>query len=308
MRELPRDGVEGNPTPGDEARDSFTSSVEGARKRRSIALVTPGMLFAQTVRLCTAADFEQAIKPFVCLEHERLNPHERPYGRPRPYSGMAVLHLVLSGVAWFDDTTGNNGRLAAGGVAWLMSGRGAWQAAVPQSEEIARIFRMGIALPPAMEGLSAQSQYVAPSRSPQEGPVRVILGRYGTLTGALDTPQGINIFHVRLQGGQRWLYSPPPGHTISWIVVDRGRLRSRGAQSRKVIPQGQLAIFEEAVSGVIAVQSEGASSFVVGSSKKHLYPLVFDRFSVHTEQYAMIKAKGVIARAGRELLAHGRIP
>jgi redox-sensitive bicupin YhaK (pirin superfamily) len=283
-------------------------STAGATQRRSIASVTPGVLFAQAVRLCTPADFGQSLKPFVCLEYEPLYPHARPHGHPRPYSGMAVLHLVLSGAVRFDDTTGNDGRLAAGGVAWLMSGCGAWQAAAPRSETTARIFRLGIALPPELEGLSAQSQYVAPSAAPQKGPVRVILGRYGTVAGALDTPPNVNVFHVQLHGGQRWLYSPPTGQTTSWIVVDRGRLRAQCEQSLGTIHQGELAIFEEAAGGMIAVQSEGTTSFIVGSSSKHPYPLIFDRFSVHTEQGAMTKAKGVIARAGRKLLARGRIP
>ena len=292
--------------PGDDARDSGMPSAGSPMKRRPIVSVSPGALFARTVRLCTAADFGQAIKPFVCLEHEPLYPQEPRLGHPRPYSGMAVLHLVLSGVVWFDDTTGNEGRLEAGGFAWLMSGRGAWQAAAPRSQEIARIFRLGIALPPHLEGLCARSRYIAPSAVPQQGPVRVVLGRYGTMARALDMLPNINVFHVQLRSGQRWLYSPPPDHPTCWIAVDRGRLRSQRERSRATIHQGELAIFGEA-GETISVKSEGITSFIVGSSGKHPYPLLFDRFSVHTEPAAMTRAKGTIARTGRELLAHGRI-
>jgi redox-sensitive bicupin YhaK (pirin superfamily) len=307
MREMPKDGADGNPAPGDEGQACCTPAADTPMERRSITLVKHGTEFAQTMRLCTAADLGQVIKPFVCMEHEQLSPYERPGGRLRPFSGMAVLTLVLSGAAEFEDTTGNKGRLAAGGVAWLMSGRGVWQAAARQSQEITRIFRIGIALRSSAEDVIARSRYIVPSEVPHEGPVRAILGRLGSMVGTLHEPENINVFHVRLHRGQRWHYSPPLGHTFSWIAVDRGRLRVQHPLSSDAIQSGELAVFEES-SGSLRVHSEGATSFVFGSSKTHPYPLVFDRFSVHTTHDAMSRAKGEIARVGRELLAQGRIP
>jgi len=79
------------------------------------------------------------------------------------------------------------------------------------------------------------------------------------------------------------------------------------AFSTDAVQSCDLAVFEES-SRSLRVYSEVATSFVVGSSKQHPYPLVFDRFSVHTTRDAMLRAKGEIARTGRELLAQGRIP
>ena len=303
MREMPNDGADGNPSPGYEGQDFSTPAANPS----TITLVKQGTQFGQTTRLCTAADLGQEIKPFVCMEHEQLSPYERPGGRLRPFSGVAVLTLVLSGAAEFEDTTGNKGRLAAGGVSWLMSGRGVWQAASRQSQEITRIFRIAIALRSSAEQYIARSRYIVPSEVPHKGPVRAILGRLGTMVGALDEPEDINVFHVRLHAGQRWRYSPPLGHTVSWIAVDRGRLRVQRALSSDVVRSGQLAVFEES-GELLNVHSEDVTSFVIGSSKQHPHPLVFDRFSVHTTQDAMGRAKGEIARLGRELLAQGRIP
>lgn len=201
MREMPKDDADGSPVPGDEAQDSCMPAADGPMTRRSITLVKNGTQFAQSMRLCTAADLGQVIKPFVCMEHEQLSPYERPGGRLRPFSGVAVLTLVLSGAAEFDDTTGNKGRLAAGGVAWLVSGRGVWQAAALQSQEITRIFRVGIALRSSSEDLSARSRYIAPCAVPQEGPVRVVLGRLGTMGGALDKPEDIYVFQCACTKG-----------------------------------------------------------------------------------------------------------
>jgi len=307
MRATTPDGAGENAKRDEDGQDFGTSTGDVPTQRRAITLVKHGTQFAQTMRLCTAADLGQAIKPFVCIEHEQLSPFERPGGRLRPFSGMAVLTLVLSGAAEFEDTTGNKGRLAAGGVAWLMSGRGVWQAAALHSQEITRIFRIGIALRSSAEDVVARSRYVVPSAVPHEGPVRAILGRLGSLPGALDEPEDINVFHVRLHQGQRWRYSPPLGHTVGWIAVDRGRLRVQHGQSSGAVQSGELAVFEES-RGLLRMHAEDATSFVIGSSNRHPHPLVFDRFSVHTTQDAMNSAKGEIARVGRELLAHGRIP
>lgn len=306
-REVPKDGADANLAPSDEGQDFLVPAADTPMERLAITLVKHGTQFAQTMRLCTPADLGQVIKPFVCMEHEQLSPFERQGGRLRPFSGVAALTLVLTGAADFEDTTGNKGRLAAGGFAWLMSGRGIWQAAERQSQEITRIFRLGIALRPSAEEVVARSKYIVPPAVPQEGPVRVVLGRLGAVAGALDEPEDINVFHVRLQQGQRWRYTPPLGHDVSWIAVDRGRLRVRSAQSSEAVRSGELAVFDES-SGLLCMRSEEVTSFVIGSSKRHPYPLVFDRFSVHTTNDAMSRAKGEIARVGRELLAQGRIP
>ena len=70
--------------------------------------------------------------------------------------------------------------------------------------------------------------------------MRVILGRYGSASSPIRAPAGINYLHVRLKDGQRWRYAPPEGHTVAWLAVDKGGLRSP-----EPIGEGQLAVFEE---------------------------------------------------------------
>jgi len=307
VRELSKDGADGNPAFGEEGQEAGTSAAESPLERRPIAWVKHGTPFGPSTRLCTAADLGQVLKPFVCMEHEQVNPYERPGGRLRPFSGMAVLTLVLSGTVEFEDTTGNASRLGAGGVAWLMSGLGVWQAATRQSGAIARILRIGIALGASAEEAIPRSRYIVPSAVPEAGPVRVILGRTEGMAGALDEPEDINVLHVRLHRGQRWWHCPPLDHKIAWIAVDRGRLRVQHAQSNDIVQYGELAGFEES-RGLLRFHAEEVTSFVVGSSRRHPHPLVFDRFSVHTTHEAMSRAKGEIARIGRGLLAQGRVP
>ena len=92
----------------------------------------------------------------------------------------------------------------------------------------------------AEENAPPESQYVAPDALQEDGPVRVILGRYGQARSAIRALSGINYFHVRLKDGQRWRYAPPEGHTVAWLAVDKGALRSPAP-----IGERQLAVFEE---------------------------------------------------------------
>jgi hypothetical protein len=74
----------------------------------------------------------------------------------------------------------------------------------------------------------------------------------------------MNYFHVRLKDGQCWRYVAPDGHNVTWIAVDRGGLRS--PKDGPVLQQ-QIALFGDS-RGVIEVQAEGDSSFVLGSARR----------------------------------------
>lgn len=290
----------------DEPVASRAQPVDQPAKQRSIVLVTYGVRVAGTTRLWAPADFGKAIKPFVSLEHEQIDVRKWRHVHPRPYSGVAILNLVLSGDVAYRDSTGNSGRLGPGGVAWLMSGRGAWQEHAVQSGQAGRIIQLRIALPAAMEDLPPRSRYISPVVVAQKGPARVILGRLGSSVGSIRALD-VNLFHVHLQDRQHWQYTPPPRHVISWIAVDRGRLRSPRAESLQTLDDGELAIFEEADNGAIAVKSEGVTSFIIGSSSQHPHPLVYDRHSVHTSESALAKGKAEVVRIGRELLLDARL-
>jgi redox-sensitive bicupin YhaK (pirin superfamily) len=112
---------------------------------------------------------------------------------------------------------------------------------------------------------------------------------------------GINYFHVSLKDGEKWRYTPPAGHSVAWLSVDEGRLRSSEA-----IHAGQLAVFEE-TGGAIELQADGVTSFVIGSAIKHPHPLILGKYSVHTNAAALAQGEGEIRRIGERLRAEGRL-
>ena len=208
---------------------------------------------------------------------------------------------MLRGGLSYEDTTGKTGSVSTGGLEWMKAGNGVWHDGAATPGEPLRGFQLWVALPPSEENAPPESQYIAPDAVQEDGPVRVILGRYGQARSAIRAPAGINYFHVRLKDGQRWRYAPPEGHTVAWLAVDKGGLRSP-----EPIGEGQLAVFEES-EGAIELEAKGDTSFVLGSAVKHPHPLVLGYYSVHTSEAALAQGEAEIDRIGQRLRAAGRL-
>ena len=80
------------------------------------------------------------------------------------------------------------GTLSAGGVEWMQAGRGMWHGGGLDKAGRTRGFQLWIALPPELELGPTLSIYQAPEAVPQDGPVRVLLGSYGSASNAIVFP------------------------------------------------------------------------------------------------------------------------
>ena len=162
-------------------------------------------------------------------------------------------------------------------------------------------FQLWVALPASEENAAAQSLYLAPSQVPQEGPARVLLGRYGAAQSAIAAPAPINYLAVGLRDGERWRYTPPGGHAVAWVAVNAGRLDAGGP-----VGTGELAVFEESGEAIDFV-AHGDTAFVLGSAAKHPHELVTGYYSVHTSKAALAQGEAEIRRIGARLRQEGRL-
>ena len=144
-------------------------------------------------------------------------------------------------------------------------------------------FQLWAALPAAEENAPAVSTCLAPSGVPQEGPLRVLLGRHGAATSVIPAPASMNTRAVRLADGERWRHVPPAGHTVAWV-----------------------AVFDESGSAVDFV-AHGETAFVLDSAVKHPHELVMGRWSVHTSAAALAQGEAEIERIGLRLRTEGRL-
>jgi redox-sensitive bicupin YhaK (pirin superfamily) len=270
-------------------------------KPRRIVASTRGRRHGPITRLVSPSDLGELIKPFVFLDHAEVPWTPEPMGSIHPHSGIATLTTVLRGGLAYEDTTGKHGEVLAGGLEWMKAGNGVWHDGAALRGEALRAYQLWIALPAAEENAPPESQYIAPKAVQEDGPVRVILGRFGRARSPIRAPAGINYFHVRLNDGQRWRYTPPEGHSVAWLAIDEGQLHAP-----ETISAGQMVVFEESAAA-IDLQAEGMSSFVLGSAIKHPHPLVLGYYSVHTSTAALERGEAEIRRIGQQLAAKGRL-
>ncbi len=281
------------------ARSTITEPRPPAATRRVVHR-TRGSSHGPITRLVSPSDVGELIKPFVFLDHFDLQPNGRqPFGI-HPHSGIATCTLLLSGSIAYKDTTGKSGVLPAGGLEWMRAGGGVWHDGRPAELSRMHGLQLWVALPPELENAAPESQYVAPDEVPQDGPVRVTLGRYGASRSPVRAPDGINYLHLKLQDGERWRYEPPAGHTVAWVFACSGRI-----DSPEPVAAGELAVFEES-NGPLEFLSRGDTEFVLGSAIKHAHDLVLGYYSVHTSAEALERGEAEIQRIGLRLRAERR--
>jgi redox-sensitive bicupin YhaK (pirin superfamily) len=271
-------------------------------ERRRIVTRTRGRAHGPITRVLSPSDIGERIKPFVFLDWFDTPPARGPRFGIHPHSGIATITVLLQGDLRYEDTTGKSGILPAGGVEWMRAAGGVWHDGEPLPGAQIRGLQLWIALPAAEENGAPESQYIDPSSVAEEGPARVILGRYGKAASPVRAPAGINYLNVRLKDGERWEYQPPAGHDVGWIYSYQGSLRADG----EAVAPKELAVFEEGES-VLRFEAKGDTGFVLGSAVKHPHDLVLGYYSVHTSAKALEVGEANIAEIGKRLKAEGRI-
>jgi redox-sensitive bicupin YhaK (pirin superfamily) len=268
---------------------------------RRVVHRTRGKSHGPITRLVSPSDLGELLKPFVFLDHFDLQPKGRDWLGIHPHSGIATFTLLLSGSVGYEDTTGKSGVLPAGGLEWMRAGGGVWHDGRPADSSRVHGLQLWVALPPELENAAPESQYVSPGEVPQNGPIRLALGRYGTSRSPVHAPESINYLHVKLQHGERWRYQPPAGHNVAWAFVYSGHINGL-----EPVAAGELVVFEES-NGPLEFLSRGHTGFVLGSAIKHPHDLVLGYYSVHTSVKGLEQGEAEIQRIGRSLRAEGRL-
>jgi len=246
------------------------------------------------------SDLGEVLKPFVFLD---LFDHAgAPFNGPlHPHSGIATLTYVAEGAISYVDPDNVKGTLPAGGVEWMQAGRGMWHGGGLDKAGRTRGFQLWIALPPELELGPTTSIYQAPDNVPQDGPARVLLGRYGSAASAIASPSPINYLAVRLKAGERWRYQPPAGHTVLWAAIASGALSAPGE-----LRHGDLAAFEPS-SKAVEFEALTDTELVLGSAAPHQHDLVLGHYSVHTSPAALGDAEAHISTIRTRLVQEGRL-
>jgi len=250
-------------------RPSAAPSLAGVTPRaRPIALLRSGRRHGPITRLMTPWDIGELTQPFLFLGCCEFAPGWQPLLAVHPQPGIATVTLVLSGTLGYEDANGNERTVTAGGFKWTTAGERVGHDGGRAIGEPVRAFQLWVGL--RQESSAAESCYLAAHEVQEEGPVRVILGHYGRARSALaHAAPDINYFHVGLRHGERWRYEAPDRHNVTWLAVDRGGVYL--GEGERVSGE-QIGLFGDS-RGVIELQADGETSFVLGSARRLAHPL-----------------------------------
>ncbi len=266
---------------------------------RSIVLRTHGHSHGPITRLISPGDVGGLVKPFVFLDYFEADPANAPEFGFHPHSGIATLTLILSGQAFYRETTDRKGVIETGGVEWMRASSGVWHTGGMFGKERIKGFQLWVALPSALELAEPESQYLDASELRFAGPARVIAGEYGGVRSVIGSPAGMTYLDIRLKAGDRWTYQPPGNHDVLWIASHQGT-----DSTPSEISAGEAMVFEESGQAVefVAVSD---TAFILGSAVKHPYELVTGYYSVHTTAAALRQGEKNISTIGRRLHNQG---
>jgi redox-sensitive bicupin YhaK (pirin superfamily) len=267
--------------------------------RRRLVQRHKGQRHGPITRLFSPGDIGQSIKPFVFLDY--VNADRGPGFGFHPHSGIATLTHPLSFDIEHETSSGQIDVVRRGGVEWVEAGNGLWHRARPLSGDRVQGFQLWFALPPARENTEPSTRFIAPEQVPQDGPVLVLLGNYGSARSSITTPVDANVFLVRLSVGQAWDYEPLPSHTVAWAFVQSGETEVNGE-----LLGGELAVFEVGA-GTLQWRARTDCTVLVGTAAQHDYPLMLGPHSVHTSTSALTAGLRRIAEIGAQLQREGRL-
>src|SRR2546425_127671 len=159
------------------ATTPFRTTAE-ARARRVVHR-TRGHSHGPITRLVSPSDVGELIKPFVFLDYFEIDPNHMPPIGFHPHSGIATLSLIFEGQITYEETSGTKGIIEPGGVEWMRASSGVWHTGGAVGTARVKGYQLWIALPPEMESIEPEAQYLGGERFQSHGPARVILGRHG---------------------------------------------------------------------------------------------------------------------------------
>src|SRR5258708_3517598 len=120
----------------------FTRPIRAEETFRKITLRTRGHSHGRVTRLVSPGDIGELIKPFVFLDYFETDPATAPKFGFHPHSGIATLTVILSGQAFYKETTGREGVIETGGAWWMGARSGGWDTGGMVVEERIKGFQL----------------------------------------------------------------------------------------------------------------------------------------------------------------------
>jgi len=262
---------------------------------RGIVSVESGHKSGPITRLIDPDLLGRTLKPFVFLDHlKAVVPADFGFGF-HPHSGIATLTYHLRGDVKYQDSSGKQGLLRARGVEWMVSGSGVWHQGRIAVNGAIEGFQLWVALDPMLEEGEAHSMYIAPEDVAVNGNTRVLLGEWQKTASKIPPPAAIDLLHVSLGAGERWIYPAHERRQKAWAFAFSGQILVN-----EMPFGGRLVVFDSSAK-TITISAREATEFIFAAAERHPYDLVVGAHSVHTSHEALERSERRISELGTSL-------
>ncbi len=224
--------------------------------------------------------------PFLLFDHFAFNnPLEGPIrGFPtHPHRGIETVTYMLEGSVNHRDSLGNAGKIGAGDVQWMTSGRGILHEEMPRRSENGNIygFQLWVNLPAAQKMSQPRYQEVAANAIPvveKDGvTIRLVAGEYDGVRGPVTEIAASPLYmDVKLASGSSFIYPVPSGHTtLAYVFEGTGEFgdQSSTGSGQGVVESVSMVVFNDD-GDQIEVKSESGVQFMLISGAPFKEPIV----------------------------------
>ena len=196
------------------------------------------------------------ISPFLLLDYAGptyVEPSNRPRGvGEHPHRGFETVTIAYQGAVEHRDSGGNSGTIRPGDVQWMTAASG-----VVHEEKYEREFakqggmfemvQLWVNLPKAHKMSPPRYQTLRNEQIPvvqlgSAGYARVIAGEFDGVRGPAQTFSPVNVFDVRLSGGNQTELSLPAGHNTGLVLLKGNVVLNSSAALRG---EAQVALFSD---------------------------------------------------------------
>lgn len=203
------------------------------------------------VRLTRLLDsrLHERLDPFLMLDaFGSDDPDDYIAGFPdHPHRGFETITYMRAGRMRHRDSAGHEGLLEAGGVQWMIAGRGVIHSEIPEQREgMMAGFQLWLNLP-ARDKMTAPTYRdfaaaeIPEYTTPEGARVKVIAGVSQGVTGAMTRPVTEPLYlDIALPAGARFATALPPGHR-GFVHPYVGRISVEG----DTVESGQLGLLAQ---------------------------------------------------------------
>lgn len=188
-------------------------------------------------------DLDRELSPFLMLDYagpQFFPPTDRPRGvGEHPHRGFETVTIIYDGVIAHRDSAGNAGVIGPGDVQWMTAASGVVHEEMHEREwarhgGTLHAIQLWVNLPRAVKMTTPGYQTILNADIPAfhlngAGELRVIAGSFQDRKGPARTFTSVELYDLRLRGGERASLAFPDGYNTAAFVLE-GRVSVNGSR------------------------------------------------------------------------------